>query len=103
MDVHEAAEHWNDLLLQTRLLWEGCQKLRQETESATEVRGGSFATLLMIAGYAGVLAAGLRKAMDDVSKYRHRDKRQTPIGREVTGEDWLRRMDELLGGEGSEP
>jgi hypothetical protein len=88
MDVHETTERWNDLLLQTRLLWEACAKLRQEAGAATEVRGGTFATLGRVAGYAGVLEAGLRKAMDDVAKYRDGD---------TDGEDWLRRMDDLLG------
>jgi hypothetical protein len=92
MDVGDATERWNDLLLQTRLLWEACQKLRQEAESATEVRRGFFATLNKVAGYAGVLEAGLRRAMDDVKTYRHGDQ---PL---LTGEAWLRRMDELLGG-----
>jgi hypothetical protein len=94
MDVHEAANRWNDLLFQTRVLWEACRNLRQEAKAATEVRGGSFATLGKVAGYAGVLEAGLRKAMDDVKTYRH-----LADGRGLSGEDWLRRMDELLGPE----
>jgi hypothetical protein len=97
MDVRDAINRWNDFLERTFLLWEECRKLRQEAESATEVRGGLFTTLAKVAGYTGVLEAGLRKAMDDVKTY-HNGRR------ELTGEEWLRRMDELLGpGEGPEP
>ena len=45
MDVHEVTNRWNDLLLQTRVLWESCRNLRQEAVSAVEVSGGTFATL----------------------------------------------------------
>jgi len=90
MDVHEGANRWNDLLEQAFLFWEACRKLRQEAEAAVEVRGGSFATLGKLAGYAGVLEAGVRKAMDDVTTYRHGGERG------LFGEDWLRRMEERL-------
>lgn len=58
MDVHEATNRWNDLLLQTRVLWESCRNLRQAAVSAIEVSGGTFATLGKVAAYAGVLEAG---------------------------------------------
>jgi hypothetical protein len=90
MDVNDAANRWNDLLERAFLLWEECRKLRQEAEAAGEVLGGSFATLGKLAGYAGVLEAGVRKAMDDVKTYRHGG------GRGLFGEDWLKRMDERL-------
>jgi hypothetical protein len=97
MDVHDAANRWNDLLERTGLLCEECRKLREEAEAATEVRGGFFATLGKLAGYAGVLEAGLRRARDDVATYHRR-------GGELTVEEWLRRTGELLGpDEGPDP
>jgi hypothetical protein len=97
MDVHEATNRWNDLLLQTRVLWESCRNLRQEAVSAVEVSGGTFATLGKVAAYAGVLEAGLRKAMNDVKTHRHGERPSPASG--LTGEDWLKRMDERLGPE----
>jgi hypothetical protein len=94
MDVPEAVDRWNDLLMQTRLLWERCRALREEAESAVEVKGGTPATVSKLAGYAGVLEAGLRKTLDDVKTYRH-----NRPDRGLAGEDWFKRMDELLGPE----
>jgi hypothetical protein len=90
MDVHNAADRWNDLLERTFLLWEECRRFGHEAEAATEVRGGTFATLGKVAGYTGVLEAGIRKAMDDVTTYRHGGERG------LFGEDWLKRMEERL-------
>jgi hypothetical protein len=98
MDVPEAVNRWNELLERTFQLWEDYRELRREAETATEVRGGSFATLGKVAEYAGALEVGIRRAMDD-AKNRHGGER-----RGLTGEDWFKRMDELLGPEeGSDP
>jgi hypothetical protein len=93
MDVNEAADRWNDLLERVFLLREECRKLRQEAEAAVEVHGGSFATLVKLAGYAGVLEVGVRTALDEVMTYRHGGER------ELFGADWLKRMEERMRGE----
>jgi hypothetical protein len=98
MDVADAVHRWNELLERTFLLREECQRLRHEAEGATEVRGGPFTTLRTVAEYIGVLEAGLRKAMDDVKKYRDSDKR-----RGLMGEEWLKRMDGILGPDEERP
>jgi hypothetical protein len=93
MDLHEATDQWADLLERTFLLREACTKLREDAEAATEVRGGTVASLRRVAGYVRVLEDGLRKAIDDVKTHHRR-------GEGLTGENWLKRMDDLLGPEG---
>ena len=90
MDVSDAAGRWNDALQDTFLLWERCKKLHEEAEGATEVRGGPFNVLKHVAAYAAVLERRLREALDAVGTFHHT---QAPS----TGEDWFKKMDDLLG------
>lgn len=86
MDVHEATNRWNDLLLQTRVLWATAGICAKRQYLPSEVSGGTFATLGKVAAYAGVLEAGLRKAMNDVKTNRHGERPSPASG--LTGEQW---------------